>query len=263
MAVVISNLDGRGGCDERHPPKTLHSRHNSANFYFVTESANICAAHGLRARKREATRSAITSAARRFTANHGLNGFTIEQLCEDVGISRRTFFNYFPSKEDAIVGHLLDEFPADAMAAFIAGGQDTGGSDAGVERGPGGLTTTLLRALFDLTVSMAEQLDFTRENVHALIKVMKVEPQLMIKMMGSAEAREHEFAHIITQREGLSPDDPRALLIASLFGTMSRRASQTFFSEDNVHSYADILAGHLAQAQQFFVFSKLTFEGTR
>jgi AcrR family transcriptional regulator len=215
--------------------------------------------HGLRARKREATRSAITSAARRFTANHGLNGFTIEQLCEDVGISRRTFFNYFPSKEDAIVGHLLDEFPADAMAAFIAGGAP----ESGVERGPNGLTATLLQALFDLTVSMADQLDFTRENVHALIKVMKVEPQLMIKMMGSAEAREHEFAHIITQREGLAPDDPRALLIASLFGTMSRRASQTFFSEDNVLSYADILAGHLAQAQQFFAFSKLTFEGTR
>ncbi|NVM94475.1 TetR family transcriptional regulator [Arthrobacter wenxiniae] len=227
----------------------------------MTESANKGSAPGpgLRARKREATRSAITSAARRFTADHGLSGFTIEQLCEDVGISRRTFFNYFPSKEDAIVGHLLDEFPAEALAAFAAGGS----TEAGAERGPHGLTTTLLRDLFALTVAMADQMDFTRENVRALIEVMKVEPQLMIKMMGSAEAREHEFADIIAQREGLDPDDPAALLVASLFGTLSRRASQRFFSEENTLRYPDILAGHLAQARQFFVFSALTFEGTR
>ncbi|RAN76461.1 hypothetical protein B5P43_22920 [Bacillus sp. SRB_336] len=254
--MVISNLNGGG--DEGHAAKTLHFAKYSANFYFVTQSANPCAAHGLRARKREATRSAITSAARRFTVNHGLNGFTIEQLCADVGISRRTFFNYFPSKEDAIVGHLLDEFPADAMAAFT-----DGGNDGGVARGPQGLTTTLLRDLFELTAAMTDQLDFTRENVHALIEVMKVEPQLMIKMLGSAEAREHEFAHVITEREGLHPHDPTALLVAGLFGTLSWRASQEFFSPENTRSYRDILAGKLAQAQQFFVFSTLTFEGTR
>ncbi|NVM99983.1 TetR family transcriptional regulator [Arthrobacter sp. SDTb3-6] len=225
----------------------------------MTESANICGVHGLRARKREATRSAITSAARRFTATHGLNGYTVEQLCEDVGISRRTFFNYFPSKEDAIVGHLLDEFPADALAAFLAGGS----AGPGAERGPQGLSRDLLRDLFELTCAMADEMDFTRENVHALIEVMKVEPQLMIKMMGSAESREHDFADIIAQREGLAPNDPVALLVAGLFGNLSRRASHRFFSECNTLQYRDILAGHLAQARQFFVYSDLTFEGTR
>ena len=129
--------------------------------------------------------------------------------------------------------------------------------------GPNGLTTTLLGDLSKLTVSMADRLDFTRENVQALIKAMKVEPQLMIKMMGSAESREHEFAHVITEREGLSPDDPAALLVASLFGTLLRRAGQQFFSEDNTLQYRDILATHLASARQFFVYSNLTFEGTR
>ncbi|MDD0857104.1 TetR family transcriptional regulator [Arthrobacter alpinus] len=100
----------------------------------MTESAKPqhCQTQGLRARKREATRSAITARARALTAQDGLNGFTIEQLCEDVGVSRRTFFNYFPSKEDAIIGHLLDEFPAGAMAEFLAGAAP----DTGVERAP-------------------------------------------------------------------------------------------------------------------------------
>ena len=223
----------------------------------MTESAKSCSAHGLRARKREATRSAITSAARLATAQKGLNGFTLEQLCEEVGISRRTFFNYFPSKEDAIVGHLLDEFPADALAAFLNGGSD----ESGVERGPNGLTTTLLRDLLDLSSAMADEMNLTRDHIHDLIAAMKVEPHLMMKMMGSAEVREHEFASIIAQREGLPPDDPVAFLAASVFGSLSRRAGQTFFSEDNTRTYREILTDNVASVHQFFVYSHLSSKG--
>ena len=223
----------------------------------MTESANFYAAHGLRARKREATRSAITAAARLATAQKGLNGFTVELLCEEVGISRRTFFNYFPSKEDAIVGHLLDEFPAGDMAAFLAGGAP----ESGVERGPQGLSTSLLQDLFELTCAMAVQMNFSREHIQDLIAAMKVEPQLMLKVLGSAETREHEFAAIIAEREHLPPDDPVAIMAAGIFGALSRRSSQTFFSDHNTCSYREILGGNVRAAQQFFVSSRLTFEG--
>lgn len=240
-------------------------------MYFVTQSANNCQAQGLRARKREATRQAITAAARHFTAKVGLNGFTVEQVCEEAGVSRRTFFNYFPSKEDAIIGYLLDEFPADAMAQFLAGGTGTGGTGAGAagssagdgaERGPLGLSTTLLQDLFGLTCAMVEQMDFTREHVHELIAAMKKEPQLMMKLMGSAHSRELEFAELIAQREQLAPDDPVARTVAALFGTCSQRASMVFFSEENTSSYEDLLATNLMTAQKLFTFSLLTLEGT-
>ena len=35
---------------------------------------------------------------------HGLDGFTMEQLAERVGVSRRTLFYYFPAKDDAVLG---------------------------------------------------------------------------------------------------------------------------------------------------------------
>lgn len=221
----------------------------------MNESANFCRPQGLRARKREATRSAITARARVLTAEQGLNGFTIEQLCEDVGVSRRTFFNYFPSKEDAIIGHLLDEFPAEAMAGFLAGAE-------GAQRGPGGLSSTLLMDLFTLTCAMAEQMNFTREHIHQLIAAMKKEPAVMMKMMGSAHEREREFADLIAQREHLAPDDPVAVMAAALFGTCSQRASKVFFSEENTASYPELLARNLRTAHQLFSFSQLTFEGT-
>lgn len=222
----------------------------------MTESAKNCQAQGLRARKREATRSAITARARALTAQDGLNGFTIEQLCEDVGVSRRTFFNYFPSKEDALIGHLLDEFPADAIATFLAGAAP----EKDVERGPNGLSVTLLQALYELTCAMVAELNFTREQMNQLMAAMKMEPQLMMKIMGGAHAREREFADLIAQREQLAPDDPVILMTAALFGSCSHRSSQVFFSEENTASYEDLLRENLLAAQQVFSFSHLTFD---
>lgn len=222
----------------------------------MIESAKNCATHGLRARKREATRSAITTAARLATAKNGLNGFTIEQLCEEVGVSRRTFFNYFPSKEDAIVGHLLDEFSAEAMAAFLAGGKKEP-----IAESPEGLSSTLLQDLFELSCAMADEFNFTKDHIQDLLAAMKTEPQLMLKMMGSAETREHEFAAIIAQRENLPPHDPLAVVTAGVFGTLSRLAGQTFFSEQNTRTYREILGSNIQSARQIFVFANLTFEG--
>lgn len=224
----------------------------------MTESANICRPPSLRDRKREATRSAITKAARAFTARSGLNGFTIEQLCEEVGISRRTFFNYFPAKEDALIGHLLDEFPAEAIADFLAGA----GPETAVERGPNGLSTTLLRDLFRLTSTMLREMNFTREQISLLMAAMKMEPALMMKIMGSAHAREQDFADLIAQREQLPPDDPLTGIVAALFGSCSHRASQAFFSEGNTASYEALLQANLLAAHQLFTFSNLNFEGT-
>src|ERR1700712_2523037 len=55
-------------------------------------------------RRQQRTREQLISAARRLTATHGLSGFTVQELSDQVGVSRRTFFNYFASKEDAVLG---------------------------------------------------------------------------------------------------------------------------------------------------------------
>ncbi|WP_424935860.1 MULTISPECIES: TetR/AcrR family transcriptional regulator [Bacteria] len=58
-------------------------------------------AGGRRERKKQLTRRAIHEAALHLVEEHGLDGVTVEQICEAADISSRTFFNYFPSKAAA------------------------------------------------------------------------------------------------------------------------------------------------------------------
>jgi len=58
---------------------------------------------GLRERKKAATRRALHDAAVRLAIGHGLERLTVEQIADDAGVSRRTFSNYFGSKEEALM----------------------------------------------------------------------------------------------------------------------------------------------------------------
>lgn len=59
---------------------------------------------GLRERKKRRTRGEIHRAALEMVLDDGLENVTVERIAERAGISQRTFFNYFPTKDAAILG---------------------------------------------------------------------------------------------------------------------------------------------------------------
>ncbi|MDQ1574208.1 MAG: hypothetical protein QOH44_1767, partial [Actinomycetota bacterium] len=79
---------------------------------------------GLRERKRVETRDKLETAAVTLVLHDGLEHATLDAICESAGVSNRTFFNYFDSKEDAILGltdsEITDDSVAEIMAAYPA-----------------------------------------------------------------------------------------------------------------------------------------------
>lgn len=59
-------------------------------------------------RKRDKTRQALISAAMRMIAERGPHGASIEQFTAAAGVSRGTFYNYFPTIDDLLMA-LMDD----------------------------------------------------------------------------------------------------------------------------------------------------------
>ena len=73
----------------------------------------------LREQKRLETRLRIEDAATKLVDEQSFSAVTIERICEVAGISRRTFFNYFDSKESAVLGAPSTEFTEEMRELFL------------------------------------------------------------------------------------------------------------------------------------------------
>jgi AcrR family transcriptional regulator len=60
-------------------------------------------APGLRERKKQATRAALADAAWNLAVERGVGAVTIDEIAQAADVSPRTFFNYFSSKEEAVL----------------------------------------------------------------------------------------------------------------------------------------------------------------
>lgn len=178
------------------------------------------------------TASNLTAVCRRLTAERGLAGFTIEEVCDEVDVSRRTFFNYFGCKEDAVIGEDAEgEFQLFAES-FLAGRP---GEWSGV-----------LHDLVRLTIAHFEAQGMDAASHSDFMVALEREPRLMARFMGATRDRERQLGSLIAQREGVSADDPHVVVVVSLLATLMQSSAQRFLAPGNTQDFSTLLTASLA-----------------
>ncbi|MGO4712720.1 TetR/AcrR family transcriptional regulator [Bradyrhizobium sp. 2TAF24] len=79
---------------------------------------------GLRERKRRETSARIIEQGLKLFVKNGYDGTTLDAIAEAAGISRRTFFYYFKSKEDVLLAAHDSGFRAALRPAMLAESPD-------------------------------------------------------------------------------------------------------------------------------------------
>lgn len=133
---------------------------------------------GLRARKRRAVDRSIRLAALRLVDERGLEHVTVEDIARAAGISPRTFFNYFDTKELSLVGPKIS---TDTFDEIFGPGDGSGGE--GLMGAPTSAAGSLLEEFRAPIERYLERID-DREGQHAELvtlrrRVLHEYPELM------------------------------------------------------------------------------------
>ena len=179
---------------------------------------------GLRERKKLATRQALHQAAVSIAVERGLERLTVEAIADAADVSRRTFSNYFASKEEALlysdqqrVRRLLDLVRArpGSEAPWVA----------------------LSAAALELVSDHGGDPRWT-----AQMRLLRRQPSLLAQQIATYGEAERALAQSVAERlEPSAERDVRARLLAAALLTALRVAVQQWI-EDPGSTLPDILA---------------------
>lgn len=194
---------------------------------------------GLRERKRRATERAIQVAVLELVGDKGLDRVTVDEISRSADVSPRTFFNYFSSKESALVGE-GPVLPDDEAVQEFA------------HAGPGADLFDGLRALLVAAAELSTQdVDLTMKRR----RILGEYPQLFAMRMATVHQFENQLEGVVARRLVLDhPErgkDPAALardsrLIVLVTMAALRHASGLWLTSDPHRPLGELVAESFA-----------------
>ncbi|MEV6896852.1 TetR/AcrR family transcriptional regulator [Amycolatopsis sp. NPDC051372] len=155
---------------------------------------------GLRERKKQATRTALSSAALRLARERGPENVRVDDIAEAAGVSPRTYNNYFASREDAIVFAVTSDRESRVAAAVRAS------------------SGSLADAVVEAVVKQYTEPD---EDAREALLLITTSPALRSAYARSAEALEPPLTSVLAERV---PDGPTARVLAAAVAAAVRIA---------------------------------------
>ncbi|MFG3161320.1 TetR/AcrR family transcriptional regulator [Streptomyces sp. NPDC048232] len=183
---------------------------------------------GLRERKKRATRAALAEAAVRLAAEHGADKVTVEAISAAAGVSVRTFFNYFDTRDDAFV--VIDADAGTRMRRAV------------LDAPPALSPLEALREAMAAELAEAEQ-QHELWRLHA--EVLHASPHLLARGVGAHMAAEADLADALAERlrgtgaEGAAPGlYPR--LLAAVAGAAVRTSVEHWSAHQQEAAFIDV-----------------------
>lgn len=146
----------------------------------------------LRQRQLLATRETIRRAALDLATERGSTTVSVQDISAAAGVSPRTFFNHFRTKDEALVPDLPD-FTDEQRRTFL-------------EATDIDLLTALERLLAD---HVADVLDLAGPGgaLYAGARLSHAHPELLPRTLAVFETFKHRVTHLVAERTGRSTDD--------------------------------------------------------
>jgi AcrR family transcriptional regulator len=180
---------------------------------------------GLRERKKTATRLSLHEAALRLVAERGLDHVSVDDIAERAAVSPRTFFNYFATKDDAVLG-LDPTATARQVDAF--------------EARPA--AESALEAIRAVAREQAAGMALETELWPLRLQVIEAHPVLVGRLAAAFGESERALAAAIAARTGAhGADDLYPTLLAGVAGVAMRAALHRWLATDFTTSLPDLV----------------------
>lgn len=198
---------------------------------------------GLRERRRQETRRDISDAALDLFERHGVAGTTVDDIAHTAGISPRTFFRYFPTKEHAVF--VDDEQTERTMSETLAVIRD------------GGPVGPVLEAAWLRSLDEFANDDDARDRVLRTRRLISAEPSLLAIALQRDEEHVRELTEAAAAAGAGEGDALTVRALVSIVATTFRlafdewaRRAEAEVDTDVREIYAELRRGLSAYAAQ-------------
>lgn len=197
------------------PPEGTGPATPAATAPATAAPATTAATAAASTNRRRESRARISSVTLELVLERGLDDVTVDEIARAANVSRRTFFNYFPSKVAACIPYTPPAEP-EAVTVFL--------SDRSVP------TMTALSHLMWNQVSRARREAPEFDRFHIL---WRREPGIRAEVHAILARTERQLARLVTLREGLEPGSVEAATVAAASIAILRVAVERWRTDES------------------------------
>jgi AcrR family transcriptional regulator len=190
--------------------------------YGYAESMSASNPTPIRERTRRLAQTELTMVAQDLFLEHGYEETTVDQIAAAAGMSKRTFFRYFPSKDDLVIGKY------DLFGDLMADSLDARPADEPIWES--------LRRVFDLTLDYVQDGQQRARN-EAMDRIVQGTPQLTARYLEKMQRVQGLL--IVRAADRMNPSvsatDPRpAAIVGAAFACMQAARASWLGSDQSV-----------------------------